>query len=117
MRTCVCLYVCRDRMRERERKRVRETESKRERERERVKVSDLISERKGRETREEGVKVGESVGMRVYRVCMREREPTETESRLINNGDNSITMRKRGEGVAGNGARYPPMSSTVCVAA
>lgn len=51
------------------------------------------------------------------RVCMREREPTETESRLINNGDNSITMRKRGEGVAGNGARYPPMSSTVCVAA
>lgn len=56
-------------------------------------------------------------------VCMcvraqeREREPSETESRLINNGDNSITMRKRGEGVAGNGARYPPMSSTVCVAA
>lgn len=42
----------------------------------------------------------------------REREPTGTESRLINNGDNSITMRKRGEGVAGNGARYPPMSST-----
>lgn len=42
----------------------------------------------------------------------REKERTETESRLINNGDNSITMRKRGEGVAGNGARYPPMSST-----
>lgn len=42
---------------------------------------------------------------------------TETESRLINNGDNSITMRKRGEGVVANGARYPPVSSSVCVAA
>lgn len=42
-----------------------------------MKVSDLISERKGRETREEGVKVGESVGMRVYRVCMRERKNRE----------------------------------------
>ena len=46
---------------------------------------------------------------------------TETESRLINNGDNSITMRKRGEGRRfANSARYPPTtssSSSVCVAA
>lgn len=77
MRTCVCLYVCRDRMREGEKESERNREQERERERERVKVSDLISERKGRETREERVKVGESVGMGVYRVCMRERKNRE----------------------------------------
>ena len=52
-----------------------------------------------------------------WREREREREATEAESRLINNGDNSITMRKRGEGVVASGARYSPMSSSVCVAA